>query len=137
MNKLFILILITISFSTTAQPLSDRQQIVDTMEVFHQWDYTGKKEFAEKSLASSVKYHKIGKEGDHISYSVDFDWKGKGVDAYNSYITGLDIFGNIAIVKAIHYHQEKGQYVKVFILHKLKQGWRITSVAWGKYSPDA
>lgn len=133
--RMFLLLSI-MPFYTHAASLTDRQKITSAMDNFYQWDYTGKKEFAEKSLAHSVLYNRVSKEGKHISYAVQFQWEGKGVDAYKSYITGLDIYGDMAVVKAIHHYQEKGAYLKAFVLHKLAQGWRITHVSWGEITPE-
>ncbi|TQV88555.1 hypothetical protein [Aliikangiella coralliicola] len=138
--RIFLLLSTTlfcgIPFSTHAESLTDRQAITDTMDNFYHWDHKGGADFAKRSLAESVRYNRISKEGEHISYSVDFAYKGKGVNAYIPYIVELDIYGNMAVVKSVHHYDEKRSYLKAFVLHKLAQGWRITNVSWGKITPE-
>jgi hypothetical protein len=131
-----LLLLSIIPFYTHAESLTDRQKIINAMGYFHQWDFTGSKELAEKSVEKSVRYNRVSKEGKHISYTPDFEWKGKGVDAYLPIIIGLDIYGGMAVVRVVHHHEEKGRYLKAIIFHKLAEGWRITNVSWGKITPE-
>jgi len=131
-----ILLLCLLPFYASAEALTDRQRINQVMDSFYQWDHTGGTHNAENSLAHTVRYNRLDEGGKHIAYSIDFNYEGKGKNAYQHFIAGLDIYGKMAVVRSIHYHAGKGSYLKTFILHKLTQGWRITNVSWGKITPE-
>lgn len=129
-----LLLLVIASFPAFAD--SDREEIAQVMADFQQWDHLGGVERAKKSLAKTVRYNYVDKEGKHVSYTVDFAYQGKGKAAYKPYIVALDIYGNMAVVKAIHHYNNEQAYLKAFVLHKLAQGWQITNVSWGQITPD-
>jgi hypothetical protein len=124
-----------IPFHLEAETLTDRQQISQTMKSFYQWDHTGGIDNANKSFAASVLYNRIGEQGNHITYTPNFDYKGAGENAYLPIIVDMDIYGKMALVRSVHHYEGKGRYLKAFVLHKLQQGWRITNVSWGKLTP--
>ena len=133
----FLFILLFTPFFTSANIDGDRDQIVELMKHFHQWDQTGGKERMSTIFAEDVRYNRVDEQGNFIGYSVDPDYKGRGKDAYIPFIIELDIYGNMAIVKTLHHYPAKGSYIKAFVLHQLKSGWRITNVSWGAITPGA
>lgn len=134
MKRLLFIVWAVISLPLMAD---DRTEVVDVMQSFYQWDMEGGAEIAKAIFSQSAKYNRVDQNKKHIAYSVDPTWTGKGKDAYKPYIVGLEIFGNMAIVRSLHHYDKRGAYTKVFILHKLVDGWQITNVSWGAITPES
>lgn len=117
---------------------SDRSDIVAAIDCFISWDREGgTPETVKPCVSDKVQYQRVNDQGELILYTPDFNFDGKGLDDYVPYVTGLEIFGNMAIVKT-HKHRAapKYAYMKAFILYKLNDGWRITNVVWGGITPE-
>ena len=117
---------------------SDRTEITEAIDCFVNWDREGgTAETVKPCVSEKVQYQRVNDQGELILYTPDFKFEGKGLDDYVPYLTELEIFGNMAIVKT-HKHRTapKPTYMKAFILYKLKDGWRITNVVWGGITPE-
>ncbi len=116
---------------------SDRSTILAAIDCFTQWDLEGGTEkTVAPCLSSDVVYQRVNQQGELIRYTPGFTYDGKGKDDYVPYVTELEIFGNMAIVKT-HKHRTppKTPYMKAFVLYRLADGWRITNVIWGGITP--
>ncbi len=121
----------------TAAASTDREDIIAAIDCFISWDREGgTAESVAPCLAQDVVYQRVNDKGELIRYTPGFDYDGKGIDDYVPYITEVEIFGDMAMVKT-HKHREapKNAYMKAFILYQLKEGWRITNVVWGGITP--
>jgi len=117
---------------------SDRSEITAAIDCFMSWDREGgTPESVQPCVSDKVQYQRVNDQGELIVYTPDFNFDGKGLDDYVPYVTALEIFGNLAMVKT-HKHRAapKTAYMKAFILYKLKDGWRITNVIWGGITPE-
>ncbi|WOJ97675.1 hypothetical protein R0137_03655 [Congregibacter brevis] len=138
MNKVTAVILgLTLLAATAqAQTLSDREAIKAAMECFYQWDLYGGKENSSKCISDTVIYHRIDENGGHAFGTpvLDND-SGKGADALIHNLVDIDIYNDMAVVTSLHRYQPeapRNTYVKNLVLFKLAEGWRISSVAWGR-----
>ena len=131
----------TITASETAidtPVLSDRAQIIAAVACFTNWDREGgNAESVAPCIYEKVAYQRVNDKGELLVYTPEFESEGKGIDDYTPYVTELEIFGNMAIVKT-HKHRAapKWPYMKAAILYKLKDGWLITNVVWGGITPE-
>ncbi len=118
--------------------LSDRAQIIAAVDCFTKWDREGgNAESVAPCIYEKVAYQRVNDKGELIVYTPEFESEGKGIDDYVPYVTELEIFGNMAIVKT-HKHRAAPNwpYMKAVILYKLKDGRRITNVVWGGITPQ-
>ena len=121
------------------QALNDRATILAAIECFTKWDLEGgTEESVAPCLSKDVVYQRVNQNGELIRYTPGFAYDGKGKNDYVPYITELEIFGNMAIVK-VHKHRTppNNAYMKAFVLYDLAEGWRITNVVWGGITPGA
>ena len=138
--KLSTLVLISL-FSLNAQAdqtATDREQIVTAINCFTNWDLNGgNDETVAPCLYKDVVYQRVNLKGELIRYTPGFEYDSKGANDYVPYITEVEIFGNMAMVKT-HKHRDSPNkaYMKAFILYKLAEGWRITNVVWGGITPN-
>ncbi|MBX2849161.1 MAG: hypothetical protein KTR16_12620 [Acidiferrobacterales bacterium] len=136
---LFLTFLCLLSLNTVANnAATDRNQIITAINCFIDWDLNGgTNKTVEPCLFKDVVYQRVNLKGELIRYTPGFEYDGKGKDDYVPYITELEIFGNMAIVKT-HKHRDASNaaYMKAFILYKLTEGWRITNVVWGGLTPE-
>ena len=124
--------------TVAAVNVNERTQVVYAIECFLKWDREGgTKESVKPCMHEQVVYQRVNAEGELIRYTPEFTFEGKGLDDYVPYITELEIFGNLAIVKT-HKHRTAPNwpYMKAFILYRLNEGWRITNVVWGGITPE-
>ncbi|MFK7954744.1 MAG: hypothetical protein AB8B96_01520 [Lysobacterales bacterium] len=117
---------------------TDREQIKSAVECFYQWDLHGGKDRSSKCLSDTVLYHRIDQNGQHAfgTPTLDSD-SGKGADALIHHLLDINIYTDMAVVTSLHRYQPespRNTYTKNLVLHKLADGWRITSVAWGRVS---
>ena len=139
LKLLSLSLLFMISQNTYAADYSsDRADIVAAIQCFTNWDLNGgNDESVEPCIDKQVVYQRVNLKGELIRYTPAFEYEGKGADDYVPYITELEIFGNMAIVKT-HKHRATPNkpYMKAFILYRLAEGWRITNVVWGGVTPE-
>ncbi len=117
---------------------ADRSAIIAAIDCFTTWDLEGgTAQSVEPCLAKDVMYQRVNQKGELIRYTPDFAYEGKGKSDYVPYVTELEIFGGLAIVK-VHKHRgaPNKAYMKALILYKLAEGWRITNVIWGDITPE-
>jgi len=117
---------------------NDRATILAAIECFTKWDLEGgAAQSVAPCLAKDVVYQRVNQKGELIRYTPGFDYEGKGKTDYVPYITELEIFGNMSLVK-VHKHRVAPQtpYMKAFVLYNLADGWRITNVIWGGITPQ-
>ena len=115
---------------------SDREQIKAAMECFYTWDHHGGKENSSKCISDNVVYHRIDQEGKHSYGTPALDNpEGKGEDAVIHNLIDIDIYNDMAVVTSLHRYtpeSPKLTYMKSIVLFKLADGWRVSSVAWGR-----
>lgn len=132
------IIVITLLLSMNSAFASDRSEITDVINCFLTWDREGgNDESVKPCLYEKVQYQRVNENGELLLYTPGFEFEGKGIDDYTPYVTELEIFGNMAIVKTYkHRAAPNNAYMKAFILYKLSEGWRITNVVWGGITPQ-
>lgn len=138
MKLIYSALFVVVALSPNLLQASDRAAIIESIDCFIAWDREGgDAESVSGCLHDKVAYQRVNNDGELIVYTPSFDFEGKGLDDYTPYITELEIFGNMAMVKT-HKHREKpgSPYMKAFILYKLKDGWKITNVVWGAITPE-
>ncbi|MFK7886809.1 MAG: hypothetical protein AB8G16_08080 [Gammaproteobacteria bacterium] len=140
MKTIITLVLGLAFIAPTALADSDREQIKAAMECFYQWDLYGGKENSSKCISDTVLYHRIDENGQHAygTPTLDND-TGKGADALVHHLIDIDIYSNMAVVTSLHRYQPeapRNTYVKNIVLFKFADGWRISSVAWGRVTND-
>lgn len=138
-SLMFLLTIMCLSTFTYADDhSSDRTEIVAAINCFTNWDLNGgDAESVAPCIYKDVVYQRVDAKGELIRYTPGFEYDGKGKDDYVPYITEVEIFGNMAMVKT-HKHRATPNipYMKAFILYKLNTGWRITNVVWGGITPE-
>lgn len=133
-----LLMLCLLSLNSHAEQIAtDRSQIIAAINCFTNWDLNGgNDESVAPCIYKDVVYQRVNLKGELIRYTPGFEYEGKGANDYVPYITEVEIFGNMAMVKT-HKHRDAPAkpYMKALLLYKLADGWRITNVVWGSISP--
>lgn len=141
MKHLLILLTGLFSVLSSQQALAsdDREQISQVMQCFSKWDIDGGTAAeAEKCISPDVRYQRNDK-GEIKAYTPDLNWKGKGKEALEAHLLDINVYNDMAVVTVLNRYNpgvDERHFVKTFILYKLKQGWRITNVVWGKRTPE-
>ena len=134
-----ITLVVAILLANLSWASNDRTEIHQAMQCFFQWDLNGgTAEEAQKCILENVQYQRIV-DGNLDIGSPGLEFKGKGADAHRFNILNIDIYNDVAFVNALLRYNpgpEESPYVKTFVLYKLKQGWRVTNVLWGKPTPE-
>jgi len=140
MKYVTLFIAATLTLLPTAHADTDREQIKAAMECFYQWDLYGGKENSSKCIADNVQYHRVTQEGEHSFGTPTLDsptGKGEGTLVHN--LVDIDVYNDMAVVTSLHRYMPdspRNTYMKTLVLYKLKEGWRISSVSWGRVTPD-
>ncbi len=134
MNVVKLLLLLTVC-PLAASAATDREKIDEVMSCFFDWDINGGAERAKNCVSEQVLYHRVDSLGKHVTNTPKLDWEGKGKGAHEHNVLDVDIYDNMAVVKALlRYNPQSANntYIKTFVLYRVEAGWRVTNVFWGR-----
>ncbi|MFK8031214.1 MAG: hypothetical protein AB8G18_13345 [Gammaproteobacteria bacterium] len=136
MKRLILLILSALAFTPTVHADTDREEIKEAMECFYKWDLYGGKENSSRCIADNVLYHRVDQDGKHAYSTPKLDGtSGKGEGALKHKLVDINIYNDMAVVTSLHLYQPespRNTYMKHLVLYKLADGWRVSSVSWGR-----
>lgn len=140
MKYIALLLVTSLTLIPTANADSDREQIKAAMECFYTWDLYGGVENSSKCIAENVQYHRIDRDGKHSFGTPKLDSPtGKGEGSLVHHLVDINIYNDMAVVTSLHRYMPdspKNTYMKSLVLYKLKEGWRISSVSWGRVTNE-
>ncbi len=125
-----MLILLSTSIYSQEPDFSDRQAIIKTTENFFIGDHTGSVKHKKLSMHEKGAYKYVNRDGEYSEFAFDLDSDDSDT-SYTEEILSIDIYGKLGLVKLRLAENTGGQHYKVLIMHKGKDGWKITTIVWG------
>ena len=117
--------------STPEAPFADRAAVIETIEAFYIGDHTGSREHRIASMHPEGAYRYVNRDGEYRESP--FRLVEGGADTlYVEELLSVEIYENVALarLRLVNQQREEPEY-KLMTLHKTREGWRITSIAWG------
>ena len=120
------------SASTISQSdFADRQAILKTLENFYIGDKTGSIEHKKLSQFAKGAYRYINRDGEYAESPVDITSDHSDPN-YTEELLGIEIYNNMALARLrLEIKGVDGPEYKLMILHKSKEGWKISTICWG------
>lgn len=138
MKKLIVLLFL--GCCSSAPLYADaRSDIMEVMDCFFKWDKFGGEETGKKCISEKVLYHRVDSNGEHMTNTPPLDFRGKGNESYEHNLLDIDVFDNMATVRAlIRYNPQSADntYMKTYVLYRVNAGWRVTNVFWGRVTAE-
>lgn len=75
-------------------------------------------------------YRYVNKNGEYSEFTFDLE-SGEADTSYKEELLGIEIYGNVALVKLRLAELTGGHHYKLLTLHKADGAWKITSIVWG------
>ncbi len=110
---------------------SDRQAIMTTIQNFYIGDHTGSIEHKKLSMHPDGAYRYVNKDGEYSESQFRLDSDNADPN-YQEELLSIEIYDKVALarLRLDQFRMEKPEY-KLMTLHKVSEGWRITSISWG------
>lgn len=111
--------------------LSDRQAIIATIEDFYIGDHTGSIEHKKRSMHAQGAYRYVNRDGEYAESTFQLDSDNADPN-YKEELLSIEIYDTVALarLRLDQFRSELPEY-KLMILHKVEEGWKITSISWG------
>ena len=102
-----------------------------TIQNFYIGDHTGSIEHKKLSMHPDGAYRYVNKDGEYSESQFRLDSDNADPN-YQEELLSIEIYDKVALarLRLDQFRMEKPEY-KLMTLHKVSEGWRITSISWG------